>query len=1837
MDFLTTRSKQRWQRALALAILTALFFTPLLVFAASPAPPTNALPETTKRINPTSPDLQAKPAAPAAFWDLQVTKFYQSGSQAGPGSLIVYRIDLQNDGNSTATNVRLTDTLPISLSYESSFTTDEAVTLVQTGTEIVWTIDTLDAIDSVDIYLLARVITAATPGEVLTNVVRVDLDEVDQDPGNNVHTRTTSVRDETRDLSVTKQRYIGTPYPGNTMEYRVTVQNRGNSPLNNVILTDTLPFSVTFVEWDGILENPTYPANTDLDETISIQQVDNQLVWELGRMEGGADAYIYVTVQIDEALSGGDVLTNVAEVSTTDVETVTFGSLNANVYTLTTELITTSVDLDIDSSLDTGNMLTGTNIVYEIDFDNDGELTATNVIITNTLPLSVSLVSWEGYVDQPNRVDLDETITATISGQIISWNVGILPPDENGELRVTAYITTAAELGDVLTNVVEISATEPDRNSTNNIYTQTNTIVARQYDAGINKSGTSEAAPGTLVEYNLNYNTFGANQPVTDFTLTDTFPITMSFEGWDGNYFAPGSLFIDLDENQFAPTVGLTQAVWSLGTLPAETFGTIYVRFRISDTARVGETLKNNVEVSIGETESNTFNNEGGTETTVITGTQDLYIRKTLNGSPPAPGTEYRYEIYFTNQGTEPVATRITETLPANTDFVSWSGYYYPQGDYTELEDVINPTFIDNEIVWDLGQLEAGNNGYIDLTLRADASLAVNQPLTNTTYISIGENETDVDDNDSIQVTIVGTRTRDLRVNKLLGYPYVMGAPGGQFEYVIEARNNGNSPVNNVIITDTLPPSLTLVSWSGSKFPDDKVTYDNYFVDLDRSLRPIITDESIIWDLGQMGGSENAYLYLTMQVDEDAAVGDVLTNVVEISGQENELDLTNNVFTHAETIVTRTFDLDVFVSRVNEVGAPGGLMEFDMDVDNEGNWDAEDIVITQTFEGPLDLLFWEGDLEGVVTPTINGQQLVWQLDRLAWTDDIDFDIFMRVDPTAEVGDSITATIEATSRHPDATPDNNIDTDSRQIITRTQDLDISKNLSQQYPGTPGGLMEYRIYVENDGNWPAEGIVITDTLPTGLSLVEWYGNAYQPTSTTSIDLDEQISVNQNGQTLSWNLPVALMGDGYASIYITTRLTDTLVVGNYLNNQVSVSTTSPDVDQSNNEDAYASRIFSRTFDIEPRKNLEAGTIAPGEQVEYELYVENDGNWDAEGLVITDTLGPGLTYIASRDSNSQPLNPDINGQQVVWQLNETLAADSSTRIFVTVQLDPGLQTGTEIYNQIDVDIAGLDARPQNNRDIFVSTVLTPTGPVSPTWNVSLNKSLVSGTPQPGQELTYRLSYANTGNQPASNLSITDVLPPDLTYVSDNPGSFTTVQTGSTTTWQLASLSVGANGHIDLTVRVANGVADGTNLVNQASIGIDETETTLADNNPVITTTVAVPFIDLALSKQGTASGLAGSTVTYTLSVVNNGNVAATNLVITDTLPSGLSYRSDDAPGFSTVLTGGTIVWTRSVLAVGETATLTLSTDIDGGIADNSTLVNQAIAAATENEPNQANNGAAFTTTVAAPVVTLSIGKSGPAASLSGSLITYTLRVVNNGNVVATDLVITDALPSGANYVSGGTLNGQEVSWTVASLAPGANTSVTLVVTASSTITNSDYGVSAAGGVSASGSQAVVTNVGSGSVVLPGNDTVIQTEFGVVLTIPAGSVNDTLVILPTPMDNPSNPISSGLRFAGQAFSLQAFLNGVLQETYTFSNPVSIRVPYTDADVQGINEETLRLYYWDEDAMVWRNAAGTCTPSSAEQIDPDANIFETAICHLTDFALKGESASQDVFLPLVLK
>ena len=150
---------------------------------------------------------------------------------------------------------------------------------------------------------------------------------------------------------------------------------------------------------------------------------------------------------------------------------------------------------------------------------------------------------------------------------------------------------------------------------------------------------------------------------------------------------------------------------------------------------------------------------------------------------------------------------------------------------------------------------------------------------------------------------------------------------------------------------------------------------------------------------------------------------------------------------------------------------------------------------------------------------------------------------------------------------------------------------------------------------------------------------------------------------------------------------------------------------------------------------------------------------------------------------------------------------------------------------------------------------------------------------------------------------------------------------------------------------------------------------------------------------------------------------------------------------------------------------------------------------------------------------------------------------------------------------------------------------------------------------------------------ILGGNLTYIDPAANqFAFTIPGGAVDEATEFMLQPGNNPLVP--NNFVFTSQSFTLDALVNGVVMDEFVFQQPVTVRIDYTEANINGVDESSLLLNYYEEATGAWVDAATTCTPSSVYTRNLAANYFTVNICHLTEFAVFGRPLPK-LYLPLV--
>jgi uncharacterized repeat protein (TIGR01451 family) len=224
--------------------------------------------------------------------------------------------------------------------------------------------------------------------------------------------------------------------------------------------------------------------------------------------------------------------------------------------------------------------------------------------------------------------------------------------------------------------------------------------------------------------------------------------------------------------------------------------------------------------------------------------------------------------------------------------------------------------------------------------------------------------------------------------------------------------------------------------------------------------------------------------------------------------------------------------------------------------------------------------------------------------------------------------------------------------------------------------------------------------------------------------------------------------------------------------------------------------------------------------------------------------------------------------------------------------------------------------------------------------------------------------------------------------------------------------------------------------------------------NNTGITAVMAVAaptlVADIAVFKTGPANGVAGSNLTYTITVTNSGPNTASNVVVLDQLPVGFTFIST-VPATATV-SNNLVSWPALSLASGARSNFVVTAvSAQGG-----SFTNIAFGTTGTFDPNPTNNNGTSTNsqvpTVVTPLADVAIFKTGSTNIAPGGTVNYTITATNSGPSTATNVVVQDTLPATATFQSASgsfSLSGNVVTWAPLTLTNGATTSFTVSVTA--------------------------------------------------------------------------------------------------------------------------------------------------------------------------------------------
>jgi uncharacterized repeat protein (TIGR01451 family) len=483
----------------------------------------------------------------------------------------------------------------------------------------------------------------------------------------------------------------------------------------------------------------------------------------------------------------------------------------------------------------------------------------------------------------------------------------------------------------------------------------------------------------------------------------------------------------------------------------------------------------------------------------------------------------------------------------------------------------------------------------------------------------------------------------------------------------------------------------------------------------------------------------------------------------------------------------------------------------------------------------------------------------------------------------------------------------------------------------------------------------------------------------------------------------------------------------------------------------------------DLRVTKTGEPDPVRVGAPLTYTIVVTNQGDVPVSGVVVTDTLPVG-TFLVTVD----PGQGSCQGTgEVVCEVGEVVDTLGITLV-ITSEVDG------EITNTVEVGSSSHELTPEDNVATEVTTIL-------PSADLSVSQVDDPDPVLSGHLLTYNLSVHNNGLSGSTGITLTDILPASVVFISAEPSMYC-AQT-SPVVCNLPGLPASGDSSVQVVVIAT---LDGliTNTVTVSSATYDPN---LANNSSEESTAV-VTNADLSITQEdGPDPVLVEQGLTYTLTVYNDGPSIGANVRLTDTLPGDVTLISV-TPEQGECVPGSVVTCELGNFTSGATVQVKVVVipQAEGNVA------NTVDVAMDTPEDNLVNNTSTEVTTVLPMSADLDITYTAPLTVTAGKRLTYTAQVVNWGPSRAISPSVTINLPTEVSFLVSTpgapvcTEAGGVVTCQLAELAKGDSLDIDILVQVASSV---PYG-------SQISSQAAVTSAVADPVSANNNDDAPTTVY---------------------------------------------------------------------------------------------------------------------------------------------
>jgi uncharacterized repeat protein (TIGR01451 family) len=812
--------------------------------------------------------------------------------------------------------------------------------------------------------------------------------------------------------------------------------------------------------------------------------------------------------------------------------------------------------------------------------------------------------------------------------------------------------------------------------------------------------------------------------------------------------------------------------------------------------------------------------------------------------------------------------------------------------------------------------------------------------------------------------------------------------------YTITLTNKGPSDAAGVVLTDNL--ATVPIFGAGSAITPAAGNPDAFT----SATGPGIFTETANAPIP--AGNVDQFI-VTSPILASAASGASFTDKQSVASTTTDPDLSNNSSSITVAVATAA---DVSVTKTGPATITAGTtVTYTLTVTNSGPSDAQNVNLSDALPAGLSFIGPVTQVAGTdaFTDTSTGNTPSVNLPTLPNGSTDSFQVVAFAASSLANGAKLSDTASVSAATTDTNLTNNSFTLASTVATST-----FLNLSQTAPAnaTAGANITYSITVMNAGPSDAAGVVVTDTLPAGVTFV----SEQQVAGTDAFVL----SHTTTGATFSAATVVAGNTD---TIELVGLISPSTASGTMLTNNTTITSTTTNTNPVTT--APGTTTVMTSADLAVTKTGPA-TITAGTSITYTLTLTNLGPSDSLNVTLTDALPAGLTLVSEAQVSGTDTFTDMSAGNTASFTAGTVASGSTDVFHVVAAAASSTTSGTAFMDTATVSSATTpDPNAANDSSLFTTTATT-----------SADLAVVNTGPPTitaGTTITYTIRATNSGPSDAVNVTLSDTLPAgftlsSLTGLTTNPDGF--APAGSSTVFA-ATMAAGNTDVFQVVAVAASNLVAGSMVSDTANISSAGTPDPNTTNNTSISTAAIVTAASVSVAKTGPNTVTAGTTITYTITVANTGPSDAQAVVLSDTLPAGVTFQSitpaptnpDNFTPFT--LVGGVVSSPAAgvTVAAGNTDVFTLVVAVPSNAAGGTMLTDTA--AVTTTTTNTSSQVTSVVTTTVATTANVSITETGPATATEGDTVTYSLTLTNTGPSDAAGVVVTDVLPAGAGLVS--------------------------------------------------------------------------------------------------------------------------------------------------------------------------------------------------------------------------